>query len=108
MSTTSSYIVVLVTAKDRQEAQGIAEALVQEKLIACANVLPGVESLFRWEGKVDLSQEVLLILKTKRSLFNKLVKRVKTLHSYKNPEIIALPIIAGNKDYLDWIKESTC
>ena len=104
----ASTIVVFITAKDRQEAQGIAQALVQEKLIACANVLGNVESLFWWEGSVDRSQEVLLILKTKRNLFNKIVKRVKTLHSYKTPEIIALPIVIGSKDYLNWIKESVC
>ena len=104
----ASCIVVLITAKDRQEAQGIAQALVQEKLIACANVVAGVESLFRWQGKVDIAQEVLLVLKTKRTLFNKLAARVKALHSYETPEIIALPIVAGSRDYLNWIKESTC
>ena len=108
MNTASSYIVVFVTAKDRQEAQGIAQALVREKLIACANVVAGVESLFRWQGKVDIAQEVLLVLKTKRTLFNQLAARVKALHSYETPEIIALPIVAGSKDYLNWIKESTC
>ena len=104
----TSYIVVVVTAKDRPEAQKIAQGLLGERLIACANILDGMESLFWWQGKIDRSKEVLLILKTKKSLFHKLAARVKSLHSYKVPEIIALPIVAGSKGYLDWVKESVC
>ena len=104
----NAYIVVLVTTKDRKEAQEIARGLLREKLIACANISGNVESLFWWQGNIDQSREALLVLKTKRVLFDKLAARVKALHSYKTPEIIALPIIAGSRDYLKWIKESVC
>lgn len=99
-------IIILVTAKDIEEAQKISRALVEDKLIACANIIPGIQSVFWWDGKVDEANEVLLILKTKKSLFQKVVKKVKSLHSYDVPEVIALPIIDGNKDYLRWINES--
>ncbi len=101
-----TYIVVFVTAKDKQEAQIIADGLLKQKLIACANILEGVQSLFWWQGKIDKAQEVLLVLKTKKILFTKLTKAVKAVHSYQTPEIIALPIVAGDKDYLKWIEDS--
>jgi periplasmic divalent cation tolerance protein len=101
------FIVVLITAKDHAEAQKIADKLISEKLAACVNIMDGVKSLFWWEGKVDTAKEVLLIVKTQKKLFTKLQKCVKTHHSYTVPEIIALPIIEGNPDYLKWIKDST-
>jgi periplasmic divalent cation tolerance protein len=101
------YVVIFVTAKDEQEANKIAEGLVQSKLIACANIVGGIKSVFWWEGKVDRAQECLLILKSRKALFSRIVKMVKSLHSYDTPEIIALPIVGGNKDYLKWIAEST-
>lgn len=100
------HIVVLVTAKDEEEAKKISEKLLSDKLVACANIVKGIESLFWWEGKIDHSNEILLVLKTKRSLFKKLEKAVKSVHSYSTPEIIALPIVAGSKNYLKWIGES--
>jgi periplasmic divalent cation tolerance protein len=103
----TSYIVVLVTAKDKKEAGKIARGLLEAKLIACANIVEGVQSLFWWQGKIDSSKEVLLILKTKKILFKKVLSQVKSLHSYQTPEIIALPIIAGSKDYLQWLDSST-
>lgn len=99
-------IVVFVTAKDEQEAGKIAEGLVQKKLIACANIVSGIKSVFWWEGKVDRAQECLLILKSQRKLFPKIAEAVRTLHSYDVPEIIALPIVEGSKPYLDWMEES--
>ena len=104
----TAYIVVLVTTKDRQQAQKIARGLLQAKLIACANIVNGIESLFWWQGKVDRSQEALLVLKTKKSLFPKLSAKVKVLHSYETPEVIALPIAAGSREYLKWVGESVC
>ncbi len=101
------HIVILVTAKDEAQANKIAERLVEEKLIACANIVPGVQSIFRWQGKVDRAQEALLVLKSRRRHFPAIVKTVKALHSYDVPEVIALPIVEGNKDYLKWISEST-
>jgi periplasmic divalent cation tolerance protein len=100
------YIIVLVTAKDKKEAEKISRGLLEAKLIACANIIAGVQSLFWWQGKIDTSKEVLLILKTKKNLFKKIIARVKSLHSYQTPEIIALPLVAGSKDYLDWIGSS--
>ena len=100
------YVVVLVTAKDKKEAGKIARGLLEAKLIACANIVEGVQSLFWWQGKIDSSKEVLLVLKTKKILFKKVSARVQSLHSYQTPEIIALPIIAGSDDYLGWITSS--
>ena len=101
------YIVVLVTAKDEAQANKIAEKLVAEKLAACANIVPGIQSIFHWKGKLDRAQEVLLILKSRRRHFPAIVKTVQALHSYDVPEVIALPIVEGNKDYLNWLTEST-
>jgi periplasmic divalent cation tolerance protein len=106
MPAKNDYAVVLVTAKDSAEAQKIANALLEKKLIACANLISGVQSLFWWEGKIDQAQEVLLVLKTKVSQVSEITKNVKALHSYDVPEVIALPIVAGNEDYLKWIKDS--
>jgi len=99
-------IVILITAKNVREANRIANKLVEEKLIACANVIKGVHSIFRWQGKIDKANETLLILKSKKSCFPKIVKMVKKYHSYDVPEIIALPIIDGSKDYMNWIKSN--
>ena len=102
----SNHIVILVTAKDKKQAQQIARGLLEAKLIACANIVGGVESLFWWQGKIDRSKEVLVILKTKKSLFKKVAAKVKALHSYQTPEVIALPIVDGREDYLSWIETS--
>ncbi len=99
-------IVILITAKDKIEAKAISDKLLKDKLIACANIIAGIESVFWWQGKIDAAQEVLLILKSRRDSFEKIVKTVKSLHSYEVPEIIVLPIIDGNPDYLRWIDES--
>ncbi|HLD88174.1 MAG TPA: divalent-cation tolerance protein CutA [Candidatus Omnitrophota bacterium] len=100
------HIVVLVTTKDTRQAQKIANGLLQDKLVACANIVAGVRSLFWWQGKIDSSKEALLVLKTKKILFKKVAAKVKALHSYEVPEIIALPIAAGSSDYLKWINAS--
>ncbi len=101
------YIVVLVTAKDKKEAKKIARGLLEAKLIACANIVEGIQSLFWWQDKIDSSKEVLLVLKTKKVLFKKILTKVKSLHSYQTPEIIALPIVNGSEDYLQWLDCST-
>ena len=102
----TQYIVVLVTAKDKKEAAKIAKGLLEAKLIACANIVGGIQSLFWWQGKIDSSKEVLLVLKTKKILFKKLTAQVKSLHSYQTPEIIALAVVDGSADYLRWINSS--
>jgi periplasmic divalent cation tolerance protein len=100
-------IVVLITAGSQEEAHKIAEVLVKGKKAACVNIVPGVDSLFWWEGKIDSGSESLLLVKTKASLFPDIVELVKRAHSYGVPEIIALPIVAGNEDYLKWL-DITC
>jgi len=98
--------VIFITASSKKEAELIAGQLIDKKLAACVNILDGVESFFRWQGKVDKAKEVLLIVKSSQSKFASLVKLVKSLHSYEVPEIIALPIVSGEKAYLRWIDES--
>ena len=100
------HMVIFITAKDTSEAQKIADGLVGAKLAACVNIVPQVQSIFWWENKIDRADEALLIAKSKRNLFPKIIQKVKSLHSYSVPEIIALPIIDGNKDYLKWINDS--
>ena len=100
------YIVVLITAKDQEEAKKIADHLLSGKLAACVNIVPGVQSVFWWENKIDNAQEVLLIVKSKKTLFKRIVSAVREVHSYSVPEIIALPIVNGHKDYLKWISDS--
>jgi periplasmic divalent cation tolerance protein len=98
-----SYVVVLITVKDAEEAQKIAKALLKRRQAACVNIVPEVNSHFWWQDKLDSTRESLLIVKTKESLLPELMKSVKKLHSYSIPEIIALPIVGGSQDYLDWI-----
>jgi periplasmic divalent cation tolerance protein len=99
-------VVVLITASSADEAAKIGRALVEEHLVACANIAGGVRSLFFWEGKTRDAQETLLICKSRSLLMDRIIDRVKQLHSYTVPEIIALPIVAGSKDYLDWVNET--
>ncbi len=98
-------VVVYITAP-REEANRIARVLVEEKLAACANIVDRVSSIYWWEGRVEEDEEALIILKTELGLVSRLVRRVKEIHPYSVPEVIALPIIAGNPDYLVWISES--
>lgn len=100
-------IVILITASSEKEAQAIAESLVEERLAACVNLVRGVESIFRWQGKISREQEVLMVVKTRGDLFVPLSARVRALHSYSVPEVIALPILEGSEDYLSWLREST-
>ena len=100
-------VVVLITVATREEAEKIACLLVEKRLAACINIVPRVRSLFSWEGKLSQSDEVLLVGKSRRARFRELVSAVKTLHSYDVPEIIALPILEGSADYLQWIHDVT-
>ncbi|MBI5180654.1 MAG: divalent-cation tolerance protein CutA [Nitrospirae bacterium] len=103
----SDAVVILVTTPSIDDARKIGNTLVEEKLIACANIIPQVESIFYWQDKVRNEKEALMIIKTQKKLIDKVIKRVKSLHSYTVPEIIALPIIKGSKDYIKWVKEAT-
>ena len=100
-------IAILCTAPDAASAERIAGALVDEKLAACVNLVPGLSSTFRWEGKVQREPEVLLLIKTQRARFDAVCARVKALHPYTVPELIALPIDASTPDYLAWLIENT-
>jgi len=97
------YIVVFITANGTEEAQKIAQSLLKGRRAACVNIIPEVDSHFWWEDKLDSASESLLVIKTRASLLPEIVDSVKKMHSNTVPEIIALPIIGGNQDYLDWI-----
>lgn len=99
-------IVILITCANKREAHRIARGLVGQKLVACVNIVDGIKSIFWWQKRIDSASEVLLIAKSKKSLMRRVIRQVKSLHSYQVPEIIALPIVAGNKDYINWINES--
>jgi periplasmic divalent cation tolerance protein len=98
---------IFITASSMAEARKIAKELVSRKLAACVSILPRVESVYTWKGKAETARETLLIVKSKKNLFAKIEKAVKGLHSYECPEIIALPVARGSKDYLKWIEDST-
>lgn len=100
-------IVVLITVSSPDEGEKIARALVEKRLAACVNIVPGIRSIYHWQGKICDDRELLLIAKTSADLFDAVEKEVKALHSYKVPEIIAIPIAAGSKEYLSWIDENT-
>jgi len=100
------HIIILITAASKKEADKIAKALIKNRLAACVNIVAGALSLFWWKGKVDRAREALLVVKTRKEKFSKIVKLVKSLHSYEVPEIIAIPIVSGFKAYLKWIDES--
>jgi uncharacterized protein involved in tolerance to divalent cations len=103
----SDAIVVLTTVGSDEQAEAIASALVGERLAACVNVVKGVKSIYRWEGKIARDEERLLVIKTARARFEALRDRVRALHSYELPEIVALPIVAGSNAYLDWLRGET-
>ncbi|HOW27566.1 MAG TPA: divalent-cation tolerance protein CutA [Elusimicrobiota bacterium] len=100
------YAVVFVTVSSRREAEKVSRLVVGKKLAACVNIVPGVRSLYRWKGRIETSPEILLIMKTESSRMKRLIAAVRSAHSYSVPEIIALPVLSGHKDYLDWVSES--
>ena len=98
--------IVFTTAGSKEEAQKIAHALVELKLAACVNIVPQVESVYRWQGKVDVTEEWLLIIKTTVQRFDAVRDAIKELHSYELPECVAIAVEGGSEKYLDWIEES--
>ncbi len=98
-------IMVLCTCSTEQEAIRIADALVETRLAACVNVLPTVQSIYHWQGKVETADEALLLIKTTQERFPAICERIVDLHSYEVPEIVALPIVEGSKKYLAWLRE---
>jgi len=103
MGETTDFAVVLVTASGLEESNKIASIILDKRMAACVNIVPKISSLFWWRGKIDAADEVLLIIKTRASRVKDIIDAVKSIHSYSVPEIIALPIMAGHSDYLDWI-----
>ena len=99
------YLIVFMTASNREEAMKIVRTLLEERLIACGNIVDSVSSLFWWKGEIEEEKEVLVIMKSNEKLFKKLPKRVKELHSYDVPEILALPVVEGSQAYLEWMKD---
>ncbi len=99
--------VVLITCPTRAAGEKIGRALVEDRLAACVNVVSGVRSIYRWEGRIRRDPEVLLLIKTRRGRLPGLQRTVKSLHPYSVPEIIALPVTAGSAPYLAWLREST-
>jgi periplasmic divalent cation tolerance protein len=96
-------IAVFMTTANREEAARLAQMLVEKRLAACVQVLPEIESVYRWQGEVERQPEVLLIAKTTAARFEELEKEVIAIHSYETPEIVALPLAAVSKPYLDWL-----
>ena len=103
----TNTIVIFVTASSIDEARKIGQTLVEEGKVACCNIVQPIESIFKWQGKLNIESEVLMILKTREELFTAVENRVKQLHTYEVPEIIALPITQGSKSYLDWVVKET-
>ena len=100
-------VVVLVTCPSQSLGKRLARALVQERLAACVNVIPGLTSIYRWEGKICRDAEVLLVIKTLRMRLPALIRRIRALHPYSIPEVIALPLVGGLASYLSWVRNST-
>ena len=98
-----SYVIVLVTTPRKEEAEAVVQRLLEARLIACANIVGPVSSRFHWSGKIQKAMEYLILIKSRKDLFEKLSETVKTLHSYEVPEILALPIVEGSKAYMDWL-----
>ena len=100
-------LIVFVTASGEDEAAKISRALVEARLAGCVNIIKNIRSIYSWEGKIEDEAEVLMIAKTQKHLFDPLMKKVKALHSYKVHEIIAMPIVDGSEDYLEWLRQVT-
>jgi periplasmic divalent cation tolerance protein len=99
--------IILTTVGSQEEASKIAHALVDRRLAACVNIVPQIESVYRWEGKVEMAEEWLLLIKTQTELFDRVRDAVKELHSYDLPECVMLEVSAGGQEYLDWIAKNT-
>jgi len=102
----TGFIQVMVTTETPEQARALARRLVEEKLAACVQILDSVESTYRWKGKVENARECLCLIKTRENLFGKVEAAIKALHSYETPEIIAVPVWDGSKEYLQWLDES--
>lgn len=104
---TNNYIIVLTNCNSSETASSIAETLVSNKLAACVNIVNSIESVYQWQGKIEHDKEILLIIKTRQTLFSQVEQAIQELHNYELPEVIAVPIVSGAKNYLNWIQSST-
>ena len=102
----TEFCVVLSTAASAEEGIGLGRKLVEERLAACVNVLPGARSVYVWQGEMQESDEAVLLIKTRSDRYADLARRIQELHSYAVPEIVAVPIEAGSRKYLEWVAES--
>ena len=102
-----SYIQITTTTETKEQAQTITQHLVEAKLAACVQIVGPITSIYRWKGKVENAPEWLCLIKTRDDLYNKVEATIKSLHPYETPEIIAVPIVKGSKEYLQWISEET-
>jgi periplasmic divalent cation tolerance protein len=98
---------VYVTCGDKSEAERVGQALVEARLAACVNIIDGMQSMFRWQGRTETDQETVLLAKTRTALVDRLTDKVRSVHSYECPCVVALPIIDGNPEFLQWIREET-
>ena len=98
-----TYFVVLVTTSNKQEAEKIVKHLLEERLIACGNIIGPISSIFHWSGEIEEAEEYLILMKSRKDLFNRLSETVNALHSYEVPEIVAFPIVEGSEAYLSWL-----
>lgn len=101
----SDALIIYITCKDDGQAESIATAVVEARLAACANIIPGMRSIYHWESKIESAQEVVLLLKTQAAHFDACAALVRQMHSYEVPCIVALPIVKGTTDFLEWLKE---
>src|SRR5882757_2142013 len=106
MNAAQDAIAVFITASNREETSRLAEMLVEKHLAACVQILPEMESVYRWQGRIERQTEVLLIAKTTKAKFDDLEREVRALHSYETPEIVAVPLVAGSTPYLEWLSAS--
>lgn len=101
------HVIVLVTCPDEKTAGKLADMILDKRLAACVNMIPGITSKYRWKGKIEKSREVMLVIKTRKSLVPAIEKKVRENHPYEVPEVIAVSILSGSKEYLSWIDSET-
>lgn len=101
--TKNKIIIIFVTVPDQKEGRRISKEILTSRLAACVNIIPGIQSMYQWKGKIVQEKEAMLVLKTTRSRYRKLEQKIKQLHSYEVPEVIAIPIIYGSPQYIEWV-----